>query len=52
MLLVMAAGVASQAEPKYDVGASDTEIKIGNRMPYSGRALGVRSDRENSGCLF
>ena len=26
------------AQNKYDVGASDTEIKIGNTMPYSGPA--------------
>jgi ABC-type branched-subunit amino acid transport system substrate-binding protein len=29
---------AAQAEKKYDTGASDTEIKIGNIMPYSGPA--------------
>src|SRR5512137_1649181 len=29
---------ASFAENKYDTGASDTEIKIGNIMPYSGPA--------------
>ena len=26
------------AQKKYDAGASDTEIKIGNTMPYSGPA--------------
>jgi branched-chain amino acid transport system substrate-binding protein len=34
---VLIAGPAS-AEKKYDTGASDTEIKIGNTMPYSGPA--------------
>jgi len=29
---------AARAEKKYDPGASDTEIKIGNIMPYSGPA--------------
>ncbi len=29
---------AADAQKKYDVGASDTEIKIGNIMPYSGPA--------------
>ena len=29
---------AARAEKKYDVGASDTEIKIGNTDPYSGPA--------------
>ena len=28
----------ARAEKKYDVGASDTEIKIGNTNPYSGPA--------------
>src|ERR1700745_1794834 len=34
---ILAAG-AAQAEKKYDVGATDTEIKMGNIMPYSGPA--------------
>src|SRR3984957_20097645 len=29
---------AANAEKKYDPGASDSEIKIGNIMPYSGPA--------------
>src|SRR5437764_9675154 len=36
-----AAGItatAANAQKKYDPGASDTEIKIGNIMPYSGPA--------------
>jgi branched-chain amino acid transport system substrate-binding protein len=37
LLLVLGAGTAS-AQKKYDTGASDTEIKIGNVMPYSGPA--------------
>ncbi|MCA1451875.1 ABC transporter substrate-binding protein [Bradyrhizobium sp. BRP22] len=36
-LLATSAGTAS-AQKKYDPGASDTEIKIGNIMPYSGPA--------------
>ncbi|HXY89619.1 MAG TPA: ABC transporter substrate-binding protein, partial [Xanthobacteraceae bacterium] len=28
--------IPALAQKKYDVGASDTEIKIGNIMPYSG----------------
>jgi ABC-type branched-subunit amino acid transport system substrate-binding protein len=31
-------GSAADAQKKYDPGASDTEIKIGNIMPYSGPA--------------
>ncbi len=38
--LVSAAAIATaaNAQKKYDPGASDTEIKIGNIMPYSGPA--------------
>jgi hypothetical protein len=36
-LIVLAAGAGSAlAQKKYDIGATDTEIKIGNIMPYSG----------------
>jgi len=35
--VVLASGTAL-AQKKYDTGASDTEIKIGNIMPYSGPA--------------
>ena len=31
-------GAAFAAERKYDPGASDTEIRIGQTMPYSGPA--------------
>ncbi|MDB5620931.1 ABC transporter substrate-binding protein [Tardiphaga sp.] len=34
----VAASSAAFAQKKYDTGASDTEIKIGNIMPYSGPA--------------
>jgi len=34
----LAASSAALAQKKYDPGASDTEIKIGNIMPYSGPA--------------
>jgi branched-chain amino acid transport system substrate-binding protein len=37
-LFAAASGGALAAEKKYDTGASDTEIKIGNIMPYSGPA--------------
>ena len=33
-----ATGGSALAQKKYDTGASDTEIKIGNIMPYSGPA--------------
>src|SRR5437867_8764783 len=36
--LLAATSSPSFAQKKYDVGATDTEIKIGNIMPYSGPA--------------
>src|SRR4030081_486578 len=35
-LLAVAVAGAAHAQKKYDPGATDTEIKIGNIMPYSG----------------
>jgi branched-chain amino acid transport system substrate-binding protein len=37
-LLAIAAASSANAQKKYDPGATDTEIKIGNIMPYSGPA--------------
>jgi branched-chain amino acid transport system substrate-binding protein len=36
--LLAVAGSSAFAQKKYDIGATDTEIKIGNIMPYSGPA--------------
>jgi len=38
VLVFAAMGGSALAQKKYDTGASDTEIKIGNIMPYSGPA--------------
>ncbi|WP_375786632.1 ABC transporter substrate-binding protein [Bradyrhizobium sp. Pha-3] len=38
LALLAATASPSAAQKKYDVGASDSEIKIGNIMPYSGAA--------------
>jgi len=38
LAMLIASSSASLAQKKYDVGATDTEIKIGNIMPYSGPA--------------
>jgi branched-chain amino acid transport system substrate-binding protein len=38
LLAAALAAPAAQAQKKYDPGASDTEIKVGNIMPYSGPA--------------
>jgi ABC-type branched-subunit amino acid transport system substrate-binding protein len=46
--LLAGSGSAALAQKKYDTGASDTEIKIGNIMPYSGpaSAYGVQGKTE------
>lgn len=36
-MIAFASSAAVAAEKKYDTGATDTEIKIGNTMPYSGQ---------------
>jgi branched-chain amino acid transport system substrate-binding protein len=38
LALLATTGSPSLAQKKYDIGATDTEIKIGNIMPYSGPA--------------
>ena len=38
VLLVTALAGTASAQKKYDPGATDTEIKVGNIMPYSGPA--------------
>ena len=38
IVILAATGASAFAQKKYDTGASDTEIKIGNIMPYSGPA--------------
>ena len=38
LILLAASSSAALAQKKYDTGATDTEIKIGNIMPYSGPA--------------
>ncbi len=40
------------AQSKYDVGASDTEIKIGNIMPYSGPASAYGTIGKTIGAYF
>jgi branched-chain amino acid transport system substrate-binding protein len=38
LAILAATGSGASAQKKYDIGATDTEIKIGNIMPYSGPA--------------
>jgi branched-chain amino acid transport system substrate-binding protein len=53
ILLAMVAGIGSAvAQKKYDAGASDTEIKIGNTAPYSGPNSGASSIQKAMGAYF
>src|SRR5436190_24094109 len=38
LILLTASGSAVRAQQKYEAGITDTEIKVGNIMPYSGPA--------------
>ena len=38
IIVLAATSTGAIAQKKYDIGATDTEIKIGNIMPYSGPA--------------
>ena len=38
VIALAATSGSALAQKKYDTGATDTEIKIGNIMPYSGPA--------------
>src|SRR5436309_1494265 len=51
---LLAVGVAStaNAQKKYDPGATDTEIKIGNIMPYSGPASAYATTGKTIGVLY
>src|SRR6202158_1795241 len=48
IVLLAATSTGALAQKKYDTGATDTEIKIGNIMPYSGpaSAYGVEGKTE------
>jgi branched-chain amino acid transport system substrate-binding protein len=51
---LLAIGIAgtAQAQKKYDPGATDTEIKIGNIMPYSGPASAYASIGKTEAAYF
>src|ERR1700760_4082415 len=48
LVLLAASSSGALAKKKYDIGATDTEIKVGNIMPYSGpaSAYGVQGRTE------
>src|SRR3978361_1567729 len=51
LLAVAVAGTAN-AQKKYDPGATDTEIKIGNIMPYSGAAYAYATIGKTEAAYF
>src|SRR2546423_1792049 len=50
LIASLAIGGSALAQKKYDPGATDTEIKVGNIMPYSGpaSAYGVNGKTEEA----
>jgi ABC-type branched-subunit amino acid transport system substrate-binding protein len=44
--------VGASAQKQYDVGVSDTEIKVGNVMPYSGPASAYAAIGKTEGAYF
>ena len=52
ILGIAASSSAALAQKKYDTGASDTEIKIGNIVPYSGPASAYGTVGKSDGGLF
>lgn len=52
LALTIAGGGAGLAQKKYDTGAGDTEIKIGNIVPYSGPASAYGTVGKVMGAVF
>ncbi|WJR77745.1 ABC transporter substrate-binding protein [Bradyrhizobium sp. NP1] len=52
LALTIAGGGAALAQKKYDTGAGDTEIKIGNIVPYSGPASAYGTVGKVMGAVF
>ena len=51
-LIMAAASGPAVAQKKYDTGVTDTEIKIGNIMPYSGPASAYASIGKSMSAYF
>jgi ABC-type branched-subunit amino acid transport system substrate-binding protein len=51
-LLIVALASSASAQKKYDPGASDTKIKIGNIMPYSGPASAYATIAKTEAAYF
>ncbi len=52
IIVVAATSTGANAQKKYDTGATDTEIKIGNIMPYSGPASAYGSIGKTEAAYF
>jgi ABC-type branched-subunit amino acid transport system substrate-binding protein len=52
LALIAASASTASAQKKYDTGATDTEIKIGNIMPYSGPASAYGIIRRTEAAYF
>jgi branched-chain amino acid transport system substrate-binding protein len=52
IILLLVSGSSTLAQKKYDTGASDTEIKIGNIAPYSGPASAWSVSARSSAAYF
>jgi ABC-type branched-subunit amino acid transport system substrate-binding protein len=52
IIVVAATSTGAIAQKKYDTGATDTEIKIGNIMPYSGPASAYGSIGKTEAAYF
>ena len=50
--IIAAATASAAAQKKYGTGVTDTEIKIGNIMPYSGPGIGQWHHRQGDERLF
>ncbi len=52
LLAALLAGTPALAQKKYSPGATDTEIKIGNTMPYSGNASAYGANGRAEAAFF
>jgi branched-chain amino acid transport system substrate-binding protein len=52
IILLAASGSSAFSQKKYDAGVTDTEIKIGNMMPYSGPASAYSVLGRTEGAYF
>ena len=51
-LAIAGFAIGASAQKKYDTGATDTEIKIGNFVPYSGPASTYGTVGKAAGAYF